>query len=328
VPEPIVVLSNVSKTYSGHRAVAELSLRVPKGVIYGLLGPNGAGKTTTIRMINDILKPDEGTITLFGGLSPGAAALHRIGYLPEERGLYQKMTVRRVLTYLGELRGLSRAALAPRVERWIERLGLADWIDRKVENLSKGMQQKVQFVAAVLNDPDLVILDEPFSGLDPINAGVLREIVLEQRAAGKTVLFSTHLMEHAEQLCDEICILSRSRKVLEGGLIAIKAEARDARRGVIIELRNGPDATGDMPAPLVPGSAAGITRTARTARGHEVTLAPGADPRALLRNLLDAGLDLVRFELAAPSLHDIFVERVQAGAASSPPQQRHSEGAS
>ena len=179
--EAVVELKAVTKRYAGHVAVRELSLSVPRGVIYGLLGPNGAGKTTSIRMINDIVKPDAGTITLFGALPPGRSAQRRIGYLPEERGLYPRMTVRRVLTFLAELRGLPRAEVAPKITRWLERLELGKWIDAKVEALSKGMQQKVQFVATVLHDPDLLILDEPFSGLDPLNADVLRDIVREQK---------------------------------------------------------------------------------------------------------------------------------------------------
>jgi ABC-2 type transport system ATP-binding protein len=311
VSDPIALVSAVSKRYGEHVAVDRLSMRVSSGIIYGLLGPNGAGKTTTIRMINDTVKPDEGTIQLFGDLAPGRAALRRIGYLPEERGLYPKMTVRCVLTFLAELRGLSPGVVAPRITGWLDRFGLADWVDRKVETLSKGMQQKVQFVAAVLHEPDLLILDEPFSGLDPINADLLREIVKEQRARGRTILFSTHLMEHAEQMCDDICILARSRKVLEGDLAAIKRDARDARRGVTIELKTGARDE-EVPEVLRQGNLVGVTRTVRAPRGYELTLAPGAEPGDVLRRLLDAGVELARFELAAPTLHEIFVERVTA----------------
>jgi ABC-2 type transport system ATP-binding protein len=286
VTEPILEAARVTKRYAGHLAVDALSLRVRRGIIYGLLGPNGAGKTTTIRMINDIVKPDEGTITLFGELAPGRAAQRRIGYLPEERGLYPKMTVRRVLTYLGELRGLAREDLARRVARWLDRLGLAAWADQKVEALSKGMQQKVQFAATALHDPDLLILDEPFSGLDPINADLLRAIVREARDGGKTILFSTHLMEHAEQMCDEICIVARARKVLDGELRAIKRDALEARRAVIVELEGQP--------------------------AFERPLAPGEEPRDVLRALVADGAQVVRFERAAPTLHEIFVARVQA----------------
>ncbi len=311
VADPIVEVQGVTKRYAGHVAVDGLSLSLRRGIIYGLLGPNGAGKTTSIRMINDIVKPDEGRILLFGTLPPGREALRRIGYLPEERGLYPKMTVRRMLAFLAELRGLPRPDIGPRIERWMARLELSAWLDRKVESLSKGMQQKVQFVAAVIHDPDLLVLDEPFSGLDPINADLLRDIVREQRERGKTILFSTHLMEHAEQMCDDVCILARSRKVLEGSLRDIKKAAQRERNGVVIELEGTPSA--EVPPSLRPGEGNGIVRARATATGFEVELAPGASTSALLRRLLDAGQELVRFERAAPTLHEIFVDKVRPG---------------
>jgi len=310
--DPIVDVQAVTKRYTGHVAVDGLSLRVRSGIIYGLLGPNGAGKTTSIRMINDIVKPDEGRILLFGTMPPGRQALRRIGYLPEERGLYPKMTVRRMLAFLAELRGLARSEIGPRVERWMARLELTTWLDRKVESLSKGMQQKVQFVAAVIHEPDLLVLDEPFSGLDPINADLLRDIVREQRTQGKTILFSTHLMEHAEQMCDDVCIIARSKKVLEGELAAIKKAAQEERNGVVVEL--GGALGSEVPAPLRPGAETGIA-SARArdggGGGYEVVLSPGATTSALLRRLLDAGQEVVRFEHAAPTLHEIFVDKVQ-----------------
>jgi ABC-2 type transport system ATP-binding protein len=309
VADPVVDVQAVTKRYTGHVAVDGLSLRVRSGVIYGLLGPNGAGKTTSIRMINDIVKPDEGTIRLFGTLSPGREALRRIGYLPEERGLYPKMTVRRMLAFLAELRGLARSEIGPRVERWMARLELTAWLDRKVESLSKGMQQKVQFVAAVIHEPDLLVLDEPFSGLDPINADLLRDIVREQRTKGKTILFSTHLMEHAEQMCDDVCIIARSKKVLEGELRTIKKEAQQARNGVVVEL--GGERGSEVPPPLRPGADTGIASARASGAGYELVLSPGASTSALLRRLLDAGQEVVRFEHAAPTLHEIFVDKVQ-----------------
>jgi ABC-2 type transport system ATP-binding protein len=284
--EPVVELHGLTKRYAGHVAVSDLSLRVPRGVVYGLLGPNGAGKTTTIRMINDIVRPDEGTITLFGSVPPGPRAQERIGYLPEERGLYAKMTVRRVLTFLAELRGVSRAESATRIPKWIERLELGAWVDKKVEALSKGMQQKVQFIGTVLHEPDLLILDEPFSGLDPINADVLREIVAEQKKANRTILFSTHLMEHAEQLCDALCIIAHSKRILEGELSSIKKRAREARNAYKVEVAGGE-------------------------RAYEVALGPGEKPSDLLKKLLDDGKEVVRFEQSVPTLHEIFVEEVQ-----------------
>ena len=306
----IVELAGVTKRYAGHVAVQDLSLRVPQGVIYGLLGPNGAGKTTTIRMINDIVKPDDGRILLFGSTPPGREALRRIGYLPEERGLYPKMTVRRVLVFLAELRGMKAADIVPRVERWLDRFELSAWIDRKVESLSKGMQQKVQFVAAVLHEPDLLVLDEPFSGLDPINADLLREIVREQRDSGKTILFSTHLMEHAEQMCDDVCIIARSRKVLDGHLRDIKREAQEARNRVVVELGGARGA--EVPVPLRPGTDTGVADARPMGSGYELTLSPGVPTAALLRRLLDAGEEVIRFERAAPTLHEIFVDKVRA----------------
>jgi ABC-2 type transport system ATP-binding protein len=306
--ETVIELKGVTKRFAAHVAVRGLSLSVPRGLIYGLLGPNGAGKTTSIRMINDIVKPDAGTIMLFGALPPGRAAQRRTGYLPEERGLYPKMTVRRVLTFLAELRGLSRAEVAPRITRWLDRLELGKWADVKVETLSKGMQQKVQFIAAVLHEPDLLILDEPFSGLDPINADVLRDIVREQKAAGKTILFSTHLMEHAEQLCDALCIMARAERVLEGTLVDVKARARDTRNAYRVQIAR---TDGPPPAALTEsaGIVAGKTRGDRGA--YEVELEPGARSGDLLRRLVDAGEEVVRFERSVPTLHEIFVEHVR-----------------
>ncbi len=321
--DPVVDVQAVTKRYTGHVAVDGLSLRVRSGIIYGLLGPNGAGKTTSIRMINDIVKPDEGRIQLFGTLPPGRQALRRIGYLPEERGLYPKMTVRRMLAFLAELRGLARSEIGPRVERWMARLELTAWLDRKVESLSKGMQQKVQFVAAVIHEPDLLVLDEPFSGLDPINADLLRDIVREQRTKGTTILFSTHLMEHAEQMCDDVCIIARSKKLLEGELRGIKKAAQQARNGVVVELGGEPGqgpAQGEVPAPLRPGEGNGIAsaRARGVGAGYELVLSPGASTSALLRRLLDAGEEVVRFEHAAPTLHEIFVDKVQQSGPASP----------
>jgi ABC-2 type transport system ATP-binding protein len=308
MPETVVELREVTKRFAAHVAVRSLSLSVPRGVIYGLLGPNGAGKTTSIRMINDIVKPDTGTITLFGSLAPGRAAQRRIGYLPEERGLYPKMTVRRVLTFLAELRGLDRADVAPKVTRWLERLELGKWMDAKVESLSKGMQQKVQFIATVLHEPDLLILDEPFSGLDPLNADVLRDIVREQKTAGRTILFSTHLMEHAEQLCDALCILARSERVLEGSLVDVKARARDARNAYrVVIAREG----GDPPAALATAPGVVVNRLPGEGGSFDVELGAGEKAGDLLRRLVDSGEEIVRFERSVPTLHEIFVDHVR-----------------
>ena len=221
-PTPILILDRVSKRFAGHTAVDELSLSVPRGVIYGLLGPNGAGKTTTLRMIMDILKPDEGVVRLFGDPGGGRRHSERIGYLPEERGLYRKMRVLDVLVFLGEMKGMDRRRAGQQAGDWLARLGLADWRLRRVDELSKGMQQKVQFISTVLHDPDLVILDEPFSGLDPVNTQIMKDVVLDLHSRGKTILFSTHIMEQAERLCEQLCIIAQGRKLVEGALSDIK----------------------------------------------------------------------------------------------------------
>jgi ABC-2 type transport system ATP-binding protein len=312
VSEPAVVLERVTKQYGDFVAVGDLSLEIPRGVIYGMLGPNGAGKTTTLRMINDILAPDRGSIRLFGSLAPGRAAAPRIGYLPEERGLYPKMRVGELLQFFGELRGLSRTEALSRAERWLERLGLGQWRKNKVQDLSKGMQQKVQFAAALLHQPDLLILDEPWSGLDPINAEVLREVVLEQRAAERTILFSTHLMEQAEQICDHVCIIARGRKVLEGPLDRIRRDAAGDRLVAVAFLDKAAEAVA-RDGVLADGE---VVAAVLDRRGHlEVELAPGQESGRLLASLVAAGAHLRRFELVEPSLHQIFVDRVGADAA-------------
>src|SRR5476649_246747 len=221
-------IRGVSKSYGDYSAVRRLSLAVPKGAVYGLLGPNGAGKTTTIRMILNIIAPDEGTIALFGQPNTDQSILDRIGYLPEERGLYKKMQVRRVLRFLGQLKGLHAKEADRRIDAWMERFSLKtpekDWGLAKIDELSRGMQQKVQFIGTLLHDPDLIILDEPFSGLDPINAQALKDTIVELKARGKTVIFSTHLMDNAERLCDSVCIIAHGDKVLDGAVSDVKAE--------------------------------------------------------------------------------------------------------
>ena len=219
-----IEIRNVVKRYAEHVAVRDLSLDVPRGAVYGLLGPNGAGKTTTIRMILNIIAPDSGTIRILGQSHLDERITDRIGYLPEERGLYKKMQVRKVLRFLAELKGVDIVTADRRVDEWMERLSLKtpekDWGTAKVDELSRGMQQKVQFIGTLLHDPDLVILDEPFSGLDPINAQALKDTVVELKRRGRTVIFSTHLMDNAERLCDSVCIIARGEKVLDGGVAA------------------------------------------------------------------------------------------------------------
>ncbi|HWH02988.1 MAG TPA: ATP-binding cassette domain-containing protein, partial [Gemmatimonadales bacterium] len=212
---PAVQLDRITKRFAGHVAVDSLSLQVPSGSIYGLLGPNGAGKSTSIRMLMHIHIPDEGTVRLFGeDGKTGREQSSRIGYLPEERGLYPKMRVLDVLVFLAEMKGVDRRRARTLALEWLERLGLADWKMRKVNELSKGMQQKVQVISTLLHEPDLLVLDEPFSGLDPVNAQVLKDTVLDLRNKGKTILLSTHIMEQAEQLCDGVCIIARGKKLV------------------------------------------------------------------------------------------------------------------
>jgi len=218
---PTLEVRDVRKSYGDFVAVGGVSMAVPAGSIFGLLGPNGAGKTTTIRMIMDIIAPDTGEVLIFGH-PRSREDLRRIGYLPEERGLYRKMTVTEQLLFLGEIRGLKKATLLPKIQHWLERVDLGRWAKSKIEELSKGMQQKVQLIGTVLHEPDLLILDEPFSGLDPINQELFRELLVEYRDQGKSVVLSTHGMELAERMCDHICLISRGRTVLDGELREIK----------------------------------------------------------------------------------------------------------
>jgi len=218
---PSLELQAVSKSFGDFTAVNEVSFAVPQGTIYGLLGPNGAGKTTTLRMIMDIIAPDSGLV-LLNGHPRCRADLARVGYLPEERGLYRKMTVTDQLVFLAELHGIRRREALPAIESWLGRVELAEWGQRKVEELSKGMQQKIQLIGTVLHDPDLLILDEPFSGLDPINQGLFKDLLADYQRQGKTIIFSTHIMEQAEKLCDYICLVSQGRTILEGELPTMK----------------------------------------------------------------------------------------------------------
>jgi ABC-2 type transport system ATP-binding protein len=304
-------IDGVTKRYGDFVAVSDLSFDIPAGSVYGLLGPNGSGKTTTLRMINDILAPDDGAITILDGLSPGREASRRIGYLPEERGLYPKMRVVAMLQFFGELRGLSRKQARSRAVAWLERLGIPEWGKHKVQDLSKGMQQKVQFAAALLHEPDFLILDEPWSGLDPINAEVLREVVVEQRDAGKTILFSTHLMEQAEQICDSVCIIAKGKRIVEGELETIRREATGDR---LLAIAFGDDSATQRARDTLLADETEISAV-RERRGHlEVELAEGASSGELLSALVAAELPIRRFEIVVPTLHQIFVDRVGAEA--------------
>jgi len=303
-------IRNVVKRYDEHVAVSDLSLEVPRGSVYGLLGPNGAGKTTTIRMLLNIIVPDSGTITLLGTPHRTPGLTDRIGYLPEERGLYKKMQVKRVLRFLAELKGVPGREAERRIDEWLVRLDLKtperDWGLAKVDELSRGMQQKVQFIGTLVHDPDLVILDEPFSGLDPINAQALKDAIVELKSRGKTIIFSTHLMDNAERLCDSVCIIAKGKKVLDGGV----AEVRKAHSGRMVALAVDGDSR-DRISPVL-GDRTLIARVDDNNRYYELELAAGADAQQVLRRVIDTGVSITRFELVLPSLHQIFLERVGA----------------
>jgi len=305
-----VELRAIAKRYEGHVAVRNLSLQVPKGSVYGLLGPNGAGKTTTIRMLLNIIAPDEGSIWINGAPNTARGVLDRVGYLPEERGLYKKMQVRRLLRFLAELKGVKGRECEVRIDQWLDRLDLRteakDWGAAKVDELSRGMQQKVQFIGTLLHDPDLVILDEPFSGLDPINAQALKDTVVELKRNGKTVIFSTHLMDNAERMCDAVCIIARGEKVLDGGVSAVKS----AHGGSHLALALAGASTPAVDAVLADRSL--VRRIDDSSRYFEIELATGGDAQVLLRRLVEAGAAIDRFERVQPSLHQIFLQKVGA----------------
>ena len=308
--ELAIDIQNIVKRFAEHVAVRDLTLAVPRGAVYGLLGPNGAGKTTTIRMILNIIAPDSGTISLFGKSHLDSGTTDRIGYLPEERGLYKKMQVRRVLKFLAELKGVDGTEAETRIDHWMERFELKtaekDWGLSKIDELSRGMQQKVQFIGTLLHDPDLVILDEPFSGLDPINAQALKDTVVDLKERGKTVIFSTHLMDNAERLCDSVCIIAHGDKVLDGAVADVKQQhgTRVVALSVAGEAR-------DAIAPILADRTL-VSRSDDQNRYYEIELAPGADAQMLLQRVIAAGAPIQRFELVQPSLHQIFLERVGA----------------
>jgi len=313
IPVPLAVsINNVEKRYAGHVAVRDLSLQVPKGAVYGLLGPNGAGKTTTIRMILNIIAPDRGAIEVLGQPNTSSAVLDRVGYLPEERGLYKKMQVRRLLKFLGALKGVPGKEADRRIDMWMDRLSLRkpekDWGQSKVDELSRGMQQKVQFIGALLHDPELVILDEPFSGLDPINAQAMKDTVVDLKRDGRTVIFSTHLMDSAERLCDAVCIIARGAKVLDGPIEDVRAQ----HGGTHVALSLGGNSGNGVGAVLTDSRL--VAKLDDSNRFFEIEVAPGADPQMLLRRLMEAGASIQRFELVRPSLHQIFLQKVGADA--------------
>ena len=313
----VLELSNVSKKYGSFTAVDDISFAIPKGSIYGFLGPNGAGKTTTIRIILDILKPDSGTVAILGSNS-AMTVRHRIGYLPEEKGLYKKMKVWAIISYFATLKGLDRRTARRRAFELLETYGLKDFAEARVESLSKGMGQKVQVLSAVAHNPELIILDEPFSGLDPVNQEVLEQLIKDMASNGHTVIFSTHIMQHAERLCDRLLLITKGRKVFDG---TVPEACAILPRRVLVETSD------DM---AVIRGLAGVlavsvqeqtkTRVHNNNNVHdddasrqqlwEIQLQENADPRIILQKCFEKGIALHRFDYTPPSLHDVFVHLV------------------
>jgi ABC-2 type transport system ATP-binding protein len=291
-------LSGVTKAFTGHTAVADLSLAIPRGSVFGLLGPNGAGKTTTLRMVMNILGPDSGTIEILDRPSDHSSR-DRIGYMPEERGLYPRMVLEEQLLFMAEIKGTNRAEAARRIGPWLERLGLADWRKKKVNELSKGMQQKAQFIATVLHEPEILILDEPMSGLDPVGMDMMREVLLDLKRQGKTLVLSSHQMETVERLCDRVALIHKGKKLLDGSVAEVK---RQHGKNTLVLSYDGDGA--------FLASLPGVAKVSDFGRYVEIKMADGADPQSILKEAA-ARLRLSRFEIVEPSLHDIFVENVK-----------------
>lgn len=303
MPSPALSLDQVSKHFSGHTAVDRLSLTIPQGTIHGLLGPNGAGKSTTLRMVMNILLRDGGQLEVLGhDPEQDRSILRQVGYLPEERGLYKRMKVLDTVVFFGRLKGLSRKDATRVGGEWLDRLGLAEWADDRVESLSKGMQQKVQFIVTVLHEPDLLILDEPQSGLDPVNQEVLAQTIRGARDAGSTVVLSTHNMAQAEELCDAVTLIADGRVVLEGEVAALRREHRSDRFRLAF-------AEGEDGGSFLERSSL-VREIEARGSGWQVELSPGGSARDLLRGLVEAGRIPERFEHVEPTLHEIFLENV------------------
>jgi ABC-2 type transport system ATP-binding protein len=293
----VIDVQNVSKHFGKATAVNQVSFGVEKGQIFGLLGPNGAGKTTTIRMINHILNPDTGYISILGeAVSPKSQ--ERIGYLPEERGLYKKMKVFDQLMYLAQLKGLSQTAAKTAIEFWLDRFEASSWKKKEVSELSKGMSQKIQFIATVAHDPEIYIFDEPFSGLDPINSEMLKEVILEEKKRGKTILFSTHRMEQVEQMCDDICLFNQGKGVLQGNLRTIKQSF--GNNTVLLDFIGDSEFLNQLE---------GVRINNRSTNFAEIRLLEGASPQHILEIAMKHA-EIQRFEIVQPSLQDIFISTV------------------
>jgi ABC-2 type transport system ATP-binding protein len=297
VSDPALVLRGVTKAFAGHVAVRELSMEVPRGTVFGLLGPNGAGKTTTLRMVMDVLGADSGSIEILGRPADRAAR-DRIGYMPEERGLYPRMVLEEQLLFMASIKGVARKDAAARLGPWLERLGLTQWRTRKTNELSKGMQQKAQFIATVLHEPEVLIMDEPMSGLDPVGMNVMRDVMVDLSRRGATIVLSSHQMDTVEKLCDRVALINRGEKVLDGKVSEVKA--RHGANTLALAF----DGDGSFLASLP-----GVASVSDFGQYVEIRMADGADPQALLSEAASR-LRVRRFEIVEPSLHDIFVETV------------------
>ncbi len=294
----ILKVVNVSKKFDKLKAVDDISFSIEKGKVYGILGPNGAGKTTTIRMIMSIIIPDSGVIEILGEKDLKKVN-HKIGYLPEERGIYRKMKVNDVLRFLGELKEMKGKKAQTEIDYWLEKLELIKWKKSKVEELSKGMQQKLQFIATVMPKPDILILDEPFLGLDPINTQLIKDVIMEEKQRGTTIIFSTHQMESAEKLCDEIMLINKGKKILDGTVQAVKRQF--GNKSVQIAY------TGDN---SFLNTFEGIRSYNDFGNYVEINLEPEIEPHSLLKAIVDK-VNISRFEVMEPSLHDIFIKSVK-----------------
>lgn len=300
----VIDVKNVTKRYGDFTAVDQVSFSVPKGKIYGILGPNGAGKTSTIRMINSITMPDEGSIYI-QGMPVSDETQKLIGYLPEERGLYKKMKVAEQLIYLARLKGMSQIAAIESVRYWLERFEALDWINKEIGELSKGMQQKIQFISTIAHNPEIYVFDEPFSGLDPINSELLKQVILELREQGKTIIFCTHRMEQVEQMCDYICLYNKGKKILDGSLAEIKQSF--GKNTLHLEFDGDPSFAKEIE---------NVRLNNHSNRFVEMRLMEGADPQQILRDTIDK-VHITKFEMIYPSLHEIFISSVGTANANS-----------
>lgn len=293
----VIQVQNIRKTFGKNHAVDDVSFNVEKGRIFGLLGPNGAGKTTTIRMINHILTPDEGTVTI-NGVTAGPDTQKMIGYMPEERGLYKKMKVEEQLMYLSQLKGMTSKDAKHAIHHWLERFEASDWLKKEISELSKGMSQKIQFIATIAHDPDIYIFDEPFSGLDPINSELLKEVIIELKEAGKTILFSTHRMEQVEQMCDDICLFNKGKAVLEGNLREVKASF--GQNTINLEF----EGDGSFLDKLTD-----VRINNRSTNFAEIRVLNGQNMQEILKLAIEHA-EIHKFERVEPSLNEIFISTV------------------